>query len=42
LIVRVSGVSDKLDALLSLLRPFNIVELVRSGKILMARGQATT
>jgi acetolactate synthase I/III small subunit len=42
MILRVSGVSDKLDAFLSLLRPFNIVELVRSGKILMARGQATT
>ena len=42
LIVRVSGVSDKIDAFLTLLAPFNIVELVRSGKILMARGLATT
>jgi acetolactate synthase-1/3 small subunit len=42
LILRVYGVSDKLDGFLTLLRPFNIVELVRSGKILMARGLATT
>ena len=42
LIIRVYGVSDKLDAFLTLLRPFSIVELVRSGKILMARGLATT
>ena len=42
IILRVYGVSDKLDAFLMLLQPFNIVELVRSGKILMARGLATT
>ena len=42
LILRVFGSSEKLDALLSLLRPFGIVELVRSGKILMARGRAVT
>ena len=42
LIVRVEGESDKLDALIGLLKPFAIVELVRSGKILMARGMETT
>ncbi len=42
LILRVFGASDKLDAFISLLRPFELVELVRSGKILMARGRATT
>jgi acetolactate synthase-1/3 small subunit len=42
LILRVYGVSDKLDSFLTLLQPYNIVELVRSGKILMARGLATT
>lgn len=35
--VRVYGSSEKLDALIHLLRPFEIDELVRSGKILMAR-----
>jgi acetolactate synthase-1/3 small subunit len=42
LVLRVYGSSEKLDAVIELLRPFEIVELVRSGKILMARGGATT
>ncbi len=42
LMLRIFGSSDKLDAAIALLRPFGIVELVRSGKILMARGAETT
>jgi len=42
LIVRIYGASDKLDAFTALMRQFKIVELVRSGKILMARGLDTT
>jgi len=42
LVLRVFGSSEKLDACVALLRPFGIVELVRSGKILMARGLRTT
>ncbi len=42
LIMRVFGDSEKLDSFLSLLGPFGVVELVRSGKILMARGPHTT
>jgi acetolactate synthase-1/3 small subunit len=42
LILRVYGESEKLDSFVALLRPFAIVELVRSGKILMARGPETT
>jgi len=42
LILRVEGESDKLDAFLALLKGSKVVELVRSGKILMARGLATT
>ena len=38
LILRCAGDSDKLDAFVGLLKPFIIIELVRSGKILMARG----
>jgi acetolactate synthase I/III small subunit len=38
LILRCAGDSDKLDAFVGLLKPFEIIELVRSGKILMARG----
>ncbi len=42
LILQAHGSSEKLDALTSLLRPFKLVELVRSGKLLMARGRTTT
>jgi len=42
LILRVHGESDKLDSFISLLRRFHIEELVRSGKVLMARGETTT
>jgi acetolactate synthase-1/3 small subunit len=38
LILRCAGESEKLDAFVALLKPFQIIELVRSGKILMARG----
>ncbi|MBA3709047.1 MAG: acetolactate synthase small subunit [Planctomycetes bacterium] len=42
MILRVEGETDKIDAVIALLKPFNIVELVRSGKILMVRGLETT
>jgi acetolactate synthase-1/3 small subunit len=42
MILQAYGSSEKLDALISLLRPFSIAELVRSGKLLMARGKSTT
>jgi acetolactate synthase-1/3 small subunit len=42
LILQAHGSSEKLDALTSLLRPFELVELVRSGKLLMARGRRVT
>ena len=42
LILQAHGSSDKLDALIDLLRPFQIAELVRSGKLLMARGKRIT
>jgi acetolactate synthase-1/3 small subunit len=42
LMLRVYGGSEKVDAFIGLLQPFGIVELVRSGKILMARGRDTT
>ena len=34
--------AEKIDVFLSLLRNFQVVELVRSGKIIMTRGLATT
>ena len=42
IVIQAHGASEKLDALIELLRPFRVVELVRSGKLLMARGEATT
>ncbi len=41
-ILRVAGETEKLDVFIGLLKPFGIVELVRSGKILMARGLEET
>jgi acetolactate synthase-1/3 small subunit len=42
LMLRVYGSSEKLDAFIELLRPCGLFELVRSGKILMARGLLET
>jgi hypothetical protein len=42
LAVEVTGSSEKLDAFETLLRPFGIREMVRTGKVLMARGAETT
>ncbi len=42
IILQAHGGSEKLDALIGLLRPFSISELVRSGKLLMARGKKIT
>lgn len=42
MILQAYGSSEKIDALISLLRPYSIAELVRSGKLLMARGKSTT
>jgi acetolactate synthase-1/3 small subunit len=42
LILRVYGGSEKLDAMISLFRDDDVLELVRSGKIVMARGLDTT
>jgi len=42
LIVRIVGAAEKIDVFLSLLKNFQVVELVRSGKVLMTRGLAKT
>jgi acetolactate synthase-1/3 small subunit len=42
LILQIYGSSEKLDAFTELLRPFGVAELVRSGKLLMARGKRRT
>lgn len=42
LILQVSGSTEKLDAMAALLDKYGIVEQVRTGKVLMARGLAET
>jgi acetolactate synthase-1/3 small subunit len=42
LMLRAYGSTEKLDAFIGLLRPFGLIELVRSGRILMARGLEAT
>ena len=42
MIVMIQGNSDKVDAATSLLAKFDIVETVRTGKVVMARGEQIT
>lgn len=42
MILQVTGASEKLDACIGMLGKFGIIELVRTGKVLMARGKQTT
>ncbi len=42
MILMVSGASGKLDAAIELLRGYPMIELVRTGKVLMARGDQET
>ena len=42
LTVEVTGVAEKVEALIEMLKPFGIKEIVRTGKISIARGEALT
>lgn len=42
LVVEVTGTTDKVDSIIELLRPYGIKELVRTGVVAMARGQAVS
>ena len=42
LVIRVTGVTEKIDSFVALLQKFNILEIVRTGKVLMARGPEKT
>ncbi len=42
IIIQVTGSTEKLDAFISMLEKFNILEIVRTGKILMTRGEEKT
>ena len=38
LVIEATGTEDKIDSLLDVLRPYGIVEMVRTGRVAMARG----
>jgi acetolactate synthase-1/3 small subunit len=42
LIIETTGTEDKIDSLLEVLRPFGVKEMVRTGRIAMARGTRKT
>jgi acetolactate synthase-1/3 small subunit len=39
LIIEATGTEDKVDGLLAVLRPFGVLEMVRTGRVALARGQ---
>jgi acetolactate synthase-1/3 small subunit len=41
LIIEITGAEDKVHALVDVLRPFGIVEMVRTGRVVMTRGMAS-
>lgn len=42
MILMVTGTTDKLDAMIELVKKFKVIELVRTGKVVMARGAEET
>lgn len=42
MIIRIEGASDKVDAAIRLLNNYEILETVRTGKVVMARGEVAT
>jgi acetolactate synthase-1/3 small subunit len=41
LIIEITGMEEKIDGLLDVLRPFGILEMVRTGRVCMTRGSDT-
>ena len=42
LVIETTGTEDKIDSLLEVLRPYGVIEMVRTGRVAMARGIAAT
>jgi len=41
LIIEITGTEDKIDGLLEVLRPYGVLEMVRTGRVAMSRGLRT-
>jgi len=41
LVIETTGAEDKIDSLLEVLRPYGVMEMVRTGRVAMARGTGT-
>src|SRR5690348_14689502 len=41
LVIETTGTEDKIDSLVEVLRPYGVVEMVRTGRVSMARGNVT-
>src|SRR5262247_3379665 len=42
LVVEATGTEDKIDSLVEVLRPYGVIEMVRTGRIAMVRGNSRT
>src|SRR5881396_3364852 len=42
LVIETTGAEDKIDSLLEVLRPYGVMEMVRTGRVAMARGTGST
>jgi len=42
LVIETTGTEDKIDSLLDVLRPYGVIEMVRTGRVAMARGSNRT
>jgi acetolactate synthase I/III small subunit len=40
--VEITGTDDKIEAFESMVRPFGLIELIRTGEIAVARGRSIT
>jgi len=41
-VVEITGTDDKIEAFEELIRPFGLIEMVRTGEIAVSRGRSTT
>jgi acetolactate synthase-1/3 small subunit len=42
LVIETTGTEDKIDSLLEVLRPYGVIEMVRTGRVAMARGSGSS